>query len=122
MKPLNWFDTPRPEGIPENCLAVDLIHRAVKRLFEGDQGEGPVAPQIKIINLSIGDRARQFTQSMSPIARLLDWLSVKYGVLFVVSAGNHPTTISLGVSREEFDSFQTDEFEAATIKQDGKVF
>jgi hypothetical protein len=116
MKPLNWFDTPRPEGIPENCLAVDLIHRAVKRLFEGDQGEGPAAPQIKVINLSIGDRARQFTQSMSPMARLLDWLSVKYGVLFVVSAGNHPTTISLGVSREEFDSFQTDQFEAATIK------
>lgn len=116
MKPLNWFDTPRPEGIPENCLAVDLIHRAVKRLFEGDQGEGPAAPQIKVINLSIGDRARQFTQSMSPIARLLDWLSVEYDVLFVVSAGNHPTTISLGVSREEFDSFQADEFEAATIK------
>jgi hypothetical protein len=116
MKPLNWPDTPRPEGIPENCLAIDLIHRAVKRLFEGDQEEGPVAPQIKVINLSIGDRARQFTQSMSPIARLLDWLSVKYGVLFVVSAGNHPTTISLGVSREEFEEFQTDDFEAETIK------
>jgi hypothetical protein len=116
MKPLNWFDRPRPEGIPENYIAVDLIHRAVKRLFEGDQGEGPAAPQVKVINLSIGDRARQFTQSMSPLARLLDWLSEKYGVLFVVSAGNHPTKISLGVSREEFDSFETDEFEAATIK------
>ena len=116
MKPLNWLDTPRPEGIPENCLAVDLIHRAVKRLFEGDQGEGPASPQIKVINLSIGDRARQFTQSMSPIARLLDWLSVKYGVLFVVSAGNHLKSISLGVSREEFDAFQNDELESATIK------
>lgn len=116
MKPLNWLDTPRPEGIPVDCLSVDLIHRAVKRLFEGDQEEGPAAPQVKVINLSIGDRARQFTQSMSPLSRLLDWLSVKYGVLFVVSAGNHPTSISLGVSREEFDSYQTDEFEAATIK------
>ncbi len=116
MKPLNWLDTPRPEGIPENCLAVDLIHRAVKRLFEGEQREGPAAPQIKVINLSIGDRTRQFTQSMSPIARLLDWLSVKYGVLFVVSAGNHSTTISLGVSREEFEAFEADELEAATIK------
>jgi hypothetical protein len=116
IKPLNWPDTPRPEGIPENCLAVDLIHRAVKRIFEGDQDEGPVAPHVKVINLSIGDRARQFTQSMSPIARLLDWLSVKYNVLFVVSAGNHPTLISLGVSREEFESFQADEIEAATIK------
>ena len=81
MKPLNWPDTPRPEGIPDHCLAVDLIHRAVKRIFEGEEGQGPVAPQIKVINLSIGDKARQFTQSMSPIARLLDWLSVKYGVL-----------------------------------------
>jgi hypothetical protein len=116
MKPLNWIDTPRPEGIPENCLAVDLIHGAVKRLFEGDQGEDPTAPHVRVINLSIGDRTRQFTQSMSPIARLLDWLSVKYGVLFVVSAGNHPTSISLEVSREEFDSFQADEFEAATIR------
>nr|WP_321401722.1 S8 family peptidase [uncultured Desulfobacter sp.] len=116
MKPLNSINTPRPEGIPENCLAIDLIHRAVKRLFEGDQGDGPTASYVRVINLSIGDRTRQFTQSMSPIARLLDWLSVKYGVLFVVSAGNHPTPISLGISREEFDSFQTDEFEAATIR------
>ena len=116
MKPLNWIASPRPEGIPANCLVVDLIHRAVKRLFEGDNNEGPVAPNIKIINLSIGDPTRQFTNSLSPLARLLDWLSVKYGVLFVVSAGNHPTTISLGVSQEEFDAFQTDEFEAATIK------
>ena len=116
MKPLGGYSTLRPEGIPENCLVVDLIHRAVKRLFEGDQEEAPVAPQIKVINLSVGDPARQFTHSMSPLARLLDWLSVKYGVLFVVSAGNHPTSISLGVPREEFDSFQADEFEAATIR------
>lgn len=116
MKPLNSLNTPRPEGIPEDCLAVDLIHRAVKRLFEGNQGEGPAAPHVKVINLSIGDRTRQFTQSMSPIARLLDWLSVKYGVLFVVSAGNHPTSISLEVTQEEFDSFAADELESATIK------
>lgn len=115
MKPLNWPDMPRPEGIPENCLAVDLIHRAVKRLFEGDQTEDPVAPQIKIINLSIGDRTRQFTHFMSPIARLLDWLSIKYEVLFIVSVGNHPTPISLEVSREEFDSFETEELEATII-------
>lgn len=116
MKPMNWHSTPRPEGIPKNCLAVDLIHRAVKRLFEGDQGEGPVASQIKIINLSIGDPTRQFTQSMSPLARLLDWLSVKYGVLFIVSAGNHPEPIPLGVSQTEFNALQANEFEAVTVK------
>ncbi|SHK89944.1 Subtilase family protein [Desulfatibacillum alkenivorans DSM 16219] len=116
MKPLNWFDTPRPEGIPANCLAVDLIHRAVKRLFEDDQEGGPAAPQIRVINLSVCDRTRQFTQFMSPIARLLDWLSLKYRVLFVVSAGNHPIPISLGVSPEEFDSLSAEELETATIK------
>ena len=116
MKPLNWPDTPRPEGIPENCLVVDLIHRAVKRLFEGDQEESPVAPQIKVINLSIGDRTRQFAHSMSPLARLLDWLSVKYSVLFIVSAGNHQTPIPLDVSQDGFKAFQADELETATIK------
>lgn len=116
MQPMNWPDKPRPEGVPKNCLVVDLIHRAVKRLFEAEQEEGPVAPHIKVINLSIGDPTCQFTNSMSPLARLLDWLSAKYSVLFIVSAGNHPTKISLGVSREEFDDFQTDELEAATIK------
>ncbi|WP_089724812.1 S8 family peptidase [Candidatus Thiosymbion oneisti] len=116
MRPLDQTGKPRQEGIPEDCLAIDLIHRSVKRIFDGDQEEDPVAPQVKVINLSIGDPYRQFTQSMSPIARLLDWLSVKYGVLFVVSAGNHSRPISLEVSRKEFESFQADELEAATIK------
>jgi len=53
---------------------------------------------------------------MSPIARLLDWLSVKYGVLFIVSAGNHPTPITLSVSRDDFDALQPSELEAETIK------
>ena len=116
MKPLPWPRTPRPEGIPDDCLAVDLIHRAVKRMFEGEGAEGPVASQVKIVNLSIGDKARPFTQFMSPVARLLDWLSAKYGVLFVVSAGNHTTPVSLAVSRAEFDAFQPGDMQAATIK------
>lgn len=116
MKPIHWPDAPRPEGVPENCLAVDIIHRAVRRIFEGDQDDDPIAPQIKVINLSIGDRGRQFTQSMSPIARLLDWLSAKYGVLFIISAGNHLSSISLGISRDDFEALQPSEVEAETIK------
>ena len=30
---------------------------------------------------------------MSPLARLIDWLSVEYNVLFIVSAGNHASNI-----------------------------
>ena len=110
------YCTPRPEGIPRNCLVVDLIHRAVKRLFEGEQEEGPAAPQIKVINLSIGDPIRQFTHSMSPLARLLDWLSVKYRVLFIVSAGNHTTSISLNTTEDKLKKFQQEELATATIK------
>ena len=77
------------ELLPEDRLAVDLVHRAVKRLFDGEGGNPPVAPNVKIINLSIGDPVRTFHGSMSPMARLLDWLSFKYSVLFIISAGNN---------------------------------
>lgn len=116
MKPVSWPNSPRPECIPEDCLAVDLIHKAVKRIFEGDQDAEPVAPGVKVINISIGDKSRLFTQSMSPIARLIDWLSIKYGVLFVVSAGNHISPIYLGISRNKFNSFQPSELGAAIIE------
>lgn len=115
MKPISNV-TFQQEGIPENCLMVDLIHRAVKRLFEGEQGENGVSPHIKVINLSIGDPSHQFMQSMSPLARLLDWLSVKYNVLFIVSAGNHPEEISLNVTKKEYDNLQPEKFEELIIK------
>nr|VFK18719.1 MAG: Subtilase family protein [Candidatus Kentron sp. LPFa]VFK33264.1 MAG: Subtilase family protein [Candidatus Kentron sp. LPFa] len=103
------FQSPKREHVPDNLLFVDLLHRCIRRLFGGDGDEGPVAPNIKVINLSIGDPTRQFIHSMSPVARLLDWLSVKYGVLFVVSAGNHADPISLGISRNEFEALEPGE-------------
>ena len=47
------------ETVPEGTLVVDLVHRAVRRLFEGDGGEAPVAPHVSIINLSKCDCAGQ---------------------------------------------------------------
>jgi hypothetical protein len=75
------------EAIPEDFLLVDKIHESVRRLFM-PEGQA-AAPTVRIINLSIGIGYRQFDRSISPLARLLDWLSYKYRVLFVVSAGNH---------------------------------
>ncbi|WP_412061215.1 S8 family peptidase [Rubrivirga sp. IMCC45206] len=72
------------EVVPE--LPVDVIHRAVRRMFEGDD---PTAPTVKVINLSVGEEYRPFLGTMSPLARLIDWLSYEYEVLFVVSAGNY---------------------------------
>lgn len=87
MKP-NLTIPGKHEEIPENILLVDLIHRAVKRIFDGEGHSPAAAPTVKIINFSIGDSARKFCGKMSPLARLLDWLSYKYNVLFVISAGN----------------------------------
>ena len=42
------------------------------------------------------------------MARLLDWLSWKFNVLFVVSAGNHVDDIIVDVPRDEFESLSED--------------
>lgn len=99
-------------------MLVDHIHRAVKRLFEGDGGEPAAAPTVRIVNFSIGDRARQFSQLMSPLARLLDWLSLKYQVLFVISAGNqNMRAIDTGLPRDAFGRLTDDELERLVVSK-----
>ena len=110
----------RPNGhheeIPENVFAVDLLHRAVKRMFEGEGGGEPTAPHVKIINLSLGDERREFFRDMSPLARMVDWLSNKYNVVFIVSAGNHGDTIRVGVGRTAFESLSEEDQEKVVAK------
>lgn len=92
----------REERFPHSQLMVDLIERAVRRLKVGD-GEIPAtAPGVKVINLSIGNRYAPFHREPSPLARLLDWLSVKYNVLFVVSAGNHSKALDIPLGGATF--------------------
>lgn len=83
------------ERVLPDTLFVDLLHRAVRRLFAGESGREAWAPSVRIINLSIGDSARPLTRRMSPAGRLLDWLALEFNVLFIVSAGNHADPISL---------------------------
>ncbi|WP_320837939.1 S8 family peptidase [Zhongshania sp.] len=109
------FDGKRMECIPEGTLPLDLIHRAVKRLFEGDGGVVPMAPNVKAINLSVCDPRQLFDRNMSPWARMLDWLSYRYNVLFVVSAGNHLDDINLDLSLKEFTLMSLLEREKAMI-------
>jgi hypothetical protein len=93
--PNDNFNTRRREHTPDDVLLIDLIHRAVKRICEGEGQEPAVAPSVRVVNLSIGDEARLFDRQMSPWARLLDWLAFRYFVLFIVSAGNDLRTLSL---------------------------
>ncbi|MEV0743459.1 S8 family peptidase [Streptomyces sp. NPDC050549] len=79
----------RSEELPAGQLAPDLMLRAFRELFETHDGVGPVGSDIAIVNLSVGDPATLFDTIISSWARMLDWLSYHYGVLIVVSAGNH---------------------------------
>jgi hypothetical protein len=78
----------REERTPDDSLLIDLVHVAVRRMFERAPDRPAAAPDVKVINLSVGDPYRFFTGELSPWARLLDWLQHKYNVLFIVSAGN----------------------------------
>src|SRR5271156_6030186 len=49
------FRALRNEAIPADQLTVDLLHSAVKRLYEGEGATPAVAPSIRVLNLSIGD-------------------------------------------------------------------
>ena len=86
MEPHPYYDS---EVIARDELLVDLLHRAFRRIFEGDGNRPPAAPSVRIVNLSIGDPARVFARRLSPLAKLLDWLAHRYNVLVLVSAGNH---------------------------------
>jgi Subtilase family len=107
----NWV-----EEVPQQVLLVDLIHRAVRRIFESEAGQGAIAPTVKVINLSIGDPYRPFDHYLSPLARLLDWLSQKYQVLFVVSAGNHSRDFDPGMSPAAFRALSPNDKAGLTLR------
>lgn len=77
------------ETTPPGELFVDVVHAAIERLVGGKY---PTAPSVRLVNLSIGEPARAFTRRMSPLARLIDYLSHTYNIVFIVSAGNHTPT------------------------------
>lgn len=101
MKLMAWYNDDQIEKVPDNVLFVDLIHRSVKRIFEGENNNRPL-PSIKVINLSICDPNMMFYHTMSPMAKLLDWLSFKYKVLFIISAGNHLDSLKLPILYKDF--------------------
>lgn len=95
VRPLLRADRGDVERVPEETLLVDFVHRAVRRIVIGDGDEAAAAPNVCIVNLAVGDRDRPFDRVMSPLARLLDYLAQRYGLLFIVSAGNWSNAIEL---------------------------
>lgn len=91
------------ESSPPGTLLLDSVHRALRRMFDGEGDEQPLAPSVRIVNLSVCDPGRLFHRRLSPWARLIDWLSYKYGVLFFVSTGNVSQRLTLGLTNAELD-------------------
>lgn len=91
------------DAFPQDRLIVDVIYQAVFQMRGAAQ---PSAPHVIVINLSLGNRRRQFYGHLSPWARLLDRLSYRFGILFVVSAGNVLDEFSVPAFRNslEFES------------------
>lgn len=105
------------EHMPDNVFFEDRIHLAVRRMLKGlGENVPPQAPDVKVINLSIGDPERPFIHTPSPWARLLDWLSYEYRVLFCVSAGNYQDDIDIGMTHATFVALTEEEKVQATLK------
>lgn len=82
------------EGVPDDKLLVDVIHKAIKEIVDSPD----LASTIRIVNLSIGNENRPFFNFLSPEAKMLDWLSQKYNLLFVVSSGNKTQEFFLDIT------------------------
>lgn len=109
------------EQTPTDELLVDLVHRCIVRLKEGDDA---VARQVRVVNLSIGNAFQPFVRELSPLARLLDWLAWKYKLLFLVSAGNQQQEIQIDVSPAAFKKLGDDEAIRTTVQamREGQAF
>lgn len=113
--PEDWI-RPRHERIPDDMHPLDLIFRSVLRIVQGADGQPPAAPDVRIINLSVGDPDRHFHYDLSPWARLLDWLSWKYNLLFIVSAGNYREDIALDIPRDQLSSLSGQDLQAEILR------
>jgi hypothetical protein len=108
------------DRFPDDQLIVDIVYRAVLAM----RGEiNPTAPNVLIINLSLGNLRRPFSGQLSAWARLLDRLAYRFGILFIVSAGNHADAFSIAAypDNTQFESAPVDQRAAETIRALGSI-
>lgn len=90
FRPVMYAPAFGDELFDDDRLVIDVIVEAVIRMRAGG------GSQVFIVNLSLGDRTRPFAGKISTWGRALDYLSYRYGILFLVSAGNtaEPITVA----------------------------
>jgi hypothetical protein len=96
-----------------NRLFVDVVHATLMRLIGTDE---PVAPEVFVVNFSIGILDSHFSGRISALARLMDWWAAKEGLLFVISAGNVGHLALPGTTALEFENSEI-AARRATIRQ-----
>ena len=108
------------DAFPSDQLVVDLIYNAVLTMRGGTE---PSAPDVLIVNVSLGNRRRPFHGSLSPWARLLDRLSYQFGILFVVSAGNNtePFGVPAYATRTAFEDLPANDRSIAVLRALGSI-
>lgn len=82
FRPVMYAPAFGDELFDNDRLVVDVIVEAITRMREGG------GSQVFIVNLSLGDRTRPFSGKISTWGRALDYLAYRFGILFLVSAGN----------------------------------
>lgn len=96
VHPILFADTAgQEEHSAPNRLLVDTLYRAIVRMKDPETPGGASAPDVFIVNISLGDRRRAFAGPMSPLGKVLDYLAHRYNLLFLVSAGNITTDVAL---------------------------
>jgi hypothetical protein len=117
IRPLMLINEQGIEQTDNDRLLIDTIHRAVLHI-KGTEAEDGAAPSVFLINLSMGDVRRPFSGVMSPLARLLDYMADKYGILFLVSGGNviGPLEIADFPNWTAFERASPEQRERAVIK------
>lgn len=90
VRPICKPDERGDEKVPKNELFPDLLHRAIVEMVRK-----PQCRDIRIVNLSLGDGGKMFAHTMSAEAKMLDYLSDTYHLLFMVSAGNHSNMLEI---------------------------
>ena len=101
------IDTEGNATSPDDRLFVDVVYQALVRAFGGDE---PLAPDAFLVNFSVGIHGSHFVGRIGALARLIDWYSATYGVLFIVSAGNNSQDLLIpNVTLTAFEDMSIDQ-------------
>ena len=95
------------ECTPPDKLPIAMVYRAITSLMIGLDGAPATGENVVLINHSICDVEAPFARRPTPWAKLIDFLSHEYSLLFIISAGNIREAFPL----DTYDSFE--ELEAA---------